>query len=63
MEQGKAVMPLGLNHLVLNVTDLEESHRFWTEILGFVQVGELHATRSGAIRRRCGSTAVITAAR
>jgi catechol 2,3-dioxygenase-like lactoylglutathione lyase family enzyme len=36
--------PSGLNHLVLNVRDLEESHRFWTEILGFKQVGELKAT-------------------
>lgn len=40
----RAVTPSGLNHLVLNVRDLEESHRFWTEILGFRQVGELHAT-------------------
>jgi catechol 2,3-dioxygenase-like lactoylglutathione lyase family enzyme len=38
------VRPIGLNHLVLNVRDLEESHRFWTEILGFQQVGEIHAT-------------------
>ena len=33
--------PVGLNHLVINVRDLEESHRFWTEILGFKQVGEV----------------------
>jgi catechol-2,3-dioxygenase len=38
------VTPTGINHLVLNVRDLEESHRFWTEILGFRQVGELRAT-------------------
>src|SRR5271170_6528278 len=38
------VTPTGLNHLVLNVRDLEESHRFWTETLGFKQVGELKAT-------------------
>jgi catechol-2,3-dioxygenase len=38
------VTPTGLNHLVLNVRDLEESHRFWTEVLGFRQVGELKAT-------------------
>ncbi len=36
-----AVTPVGINHLVLNVRDIEESHRFWTEILGFRQVGEL----------------------
>ncbi|HEY4044917.1 MAG TPA: VOC family protein [Rhodopila sp.] len=40
------VAPSGLNHLVLNVRNLEESHRFWTEILGFKQVGELKATAS-----------------
>ncbi len=38
------VTPAGLNHLVLNVRDLDESHRFWTEVLGFKQVGELKAT-------------------
>lgn len=37
----EAVRPVGINHLVLNVRDLEELHRFWTEIIGFRQVGEL----------------------
>jgi catechol 2,3-dioxygenase len=36
----EAVTPSGLNHLVINVRDIEESHRFWTEILGFKQVGQ-----------------------
>ena len=40
----QAVTPRGINHLVLNVRDLEESHRFWTETIGFKQVGEIHAT-------------------
>ena len=40
----RAMRPVGLNHLVLNVRDQAESHRFWTEILGFEQVGELKAT-------------------
>jgi catechol 2,3-dioxygenase len=35
------VTPAGLNHLVINVRNLEESHRFWTETLGFKQVGEV----------------------
>ena len=39
----QAVRPVGINHLVLNVRDMEESHAFWTEILGFKQVGELRA--------------------
>lgn len=36
-----STMPTGLNHLVLNVRDIEESHRFWTEIVGLEQVGAL----------------------
>ncbi len=36
----EAVTPRGLNHLVINVRDMEESHKFWTEILGFKQVGQ-----------------------
>ena len=35
----EAVTPGGINHLVINVRDIEESHRFWTEILGFKEVG------------------------
>ena len=35
----EAMTPAGLNHLVINVRDMEESHRFWTEILGFKEVG------------------------
>ncbi len=34
-----AVTPAGINHLVINVRDIDESHRFWTEILGFKEVG------------------------
>jgi catechol 2,3-dioxygenase len=33
--------PVGVNHVVLNVRDIEESHRFWTEIIGLKQVGAL----------------------
>lgn len=40
------VTPRGVNHLVLNVRDIEESHRFWCDLLGFEQVGELRP-RSG----------------
>jgi catechol 2,3-dioxygenase len=35
----EAVQPAGINHLVLNVKDLQRSHAFWTEIIGFKQVG------------------------
>ena len=45
----EAVTPGGLNHLVINVRDIEESHRFWTEILGFKQVG-VSKRRNGKMR-------------
>lgn len=35
------VAPTGVNHLVLNVTDIERAHDFWTRIIGFHQVGEI----------------------
>jgi catechol 2,3-dioxygenase-like lactoylglutathione lyase family enzyme len=37
----QALPPRGINHMVLNVRDLEVSHRFWTEIIGFRCVAEL----------------------
>ena len=33
-----------INHLVLNVRDIEASHRFYTEVLGFEQCGDLTHT-------------------
>jgi len=44
------VTPVGLNHLVLNVRDIEASHRFWTELLGFNLVGEVPARLGGVAR-------------
>lgn len=41
MEKTKASTPNGVNHLVLNVRDLETSHRFYTDVLGYDQVGAL----------------------
>ncbi len=35
----EAMTPAGINHLVINVRDIEESHKFWTEVLGFKEVG------------------------
>jgi catechol-2,3-dioxygenase len=35
------VAPEAVNHLVLNVSDMERSHDFWTRIIGFRQVGEI----------------------
>jgi catechol 2,3-dioxygenase len=34
-----AETPCGLNHIVLNVRDLDAAHWFWTECLGFQHVG------------------------
>jgi len=41
-KRSAAVTPRGVNHLVINVRDMEESHHFWCDLLGFKQVGELH---------------------
>ena len=35
------VAPEAVNHLVLNVRDMERAHDFWTRIIGFRQVGEI----------------------
>ena len=38
------VTPKGVNHLVLNVRNMAESHHFWSDLLGFQQVvGPRHA--------------------
>jgi len=36
-----AVTPRGVNHIVLNVRDIDVSHQFWTEMMGFRCVAEL----------------------
>jgi catechol 2,3-dioxygenase len=33
--------PIGVNHVVLNVRDMDESHRFWTDVVGLKMVGAL----------------------
>ncbi|HCB34900.1 MAG TPA: hypothetical protein DEP69_07135 [Acidimicrobiaceae bacterium] len=40
-QRSRPVRPCGVNHLVINVRDIEESHHFWCDLLGFEQVGEL----------------------
>ena len=35
------IAPRGVNHVVFNVRDIEVSHKFWTEILGFRYVGHI----------------------
>src|SRR5437763_15914867 len=42
------VRPRRINHIVLNVRDIEESHRVWTEIVGLKQVATLRP-RPGVI--------------
>jgi catechol-2,3-dioxygenase len=45
-----------VNHLVLNVRDIEASHRFYTELLGFQQCGELTHTMTMRFYRGSEST-------
>src|ERR1700743_2539588 len=34
------IAPIGVNHIVLNVRDMDESHQFWTEVVGLRLIGE-----------------------
>lgn len=43
--------PSGLNHLVINVRNMEETHRFWTEMLGFQQVGRFDSGDPSGLQR------------
>lgn len=45
------VAPSGLNHLVINVRNLDATHKFWTEMLGFIQVGAFQRPDAGGVRR------------
>jgi catechol 2,3-dioxygenase len=46
----EAVQPHSLNHLVLNCTNLERSHKFWTEIVGFKEVVSIYDPETGKAR-------------
>jgi catechol 2,3-dioxygenase-like lactoylglutathione lyase family enzyme len=48
----KPSRPSGLNHLVINVKSMEESHRFWTEMLGFQQVGRFVSGDPSGMQRK-----------
>jgi catechol 2,3-dioxygenase len=39
--QAESATPVGVNHVVLNVRDIEAAHKFWTEVVGLKQVGAL----------------------
>ena len=41
MSNSGAQAPRGINHIVLNVSDIEVSHKFWTEVMGFKCVAQL----------------------
>ena len=40
--------PCGINHIVLNVRDMDVAHQFWTECLGFRHVGTGRAPGDGS---------------
>ena len=51
-KRSTAVAPRGINHLVLNVRDMAESHHFWSDLLGFKQVGALKPREDGRPRMK-----------
>jgi Glyoxalase/Bleomycin resistance protein/Dioxygenase superfamily len=54
----KPVTPRGIDHLVLNVRDMEESHRFWTEIVGLPALdGVVERLKRGSAIRSARSRA------
>jgi catechol 2,3-dioxygenase len=48
----EAVQPDAINHLVLNVSDLDRSHQFWSEIIGFKEVVSIPNPETGKPRAR-----------
>ncbi len=46
----QAQTPRGINHLVLNVRNMDVSHKFWTDILGFKCVASLKQVPGGRKR-------------
>ena len=51
-----AQTPSGINHIVLNVRDMEEAHRFWTGCPGFKHVGP--SRRAGKTKPQAANHAV-----
>jgi catechol 2,3-dioxygenase len=51
----KAEPTVGVNHLVLNVRNIDESHKFWTEILGFELCGVSERNRANRFYHAPGS--------
>jgi catechol 2,3-dioxygenase len=52
----RAVAPSGVAHIVLNVRDIQVSHRFWTEVMGFQQAGALDNSPGLTMRFYRGGT-------
>lgn len=48
----EAMQPDAINHLVLNVSDLEASHAFWSELIGFKEVVAINNPETGKPRAR-----------
>ena len=48
----RAMTPVGVNHLVLNVRDLEVAHEFWTEVMGFRHIGQLNPREERSMNMR-----------
>ena len=56
--KSEPALPVGVNHIVLNVRDIEQSHEFWTDIVGLRLVGEFRQRPCRPRTPECGSTVV-----
>ena len=48
----RAMTPVGVNHLVLNVRDIEVAHEFWTGVMGFRHIGSLKEREQRPMKMR-----------
>lgn len=44
--------PSRLNHLVINVRNMKETHHFWTRMLGFQMVGQFNRADPSGLQRK-----------
>jgi catechol-2,3-dioxygenase len=51
-EMNGPVRPRGVSHLVISVRDMDASHRFYTDVVGFELVGEIAPSENSRLHMR-----------